>query len=447
LLNIFQLLGVDTLDIDKAQGINLYTKEGKIITDFTSALGVMSMGHNHPRIVSAISEYQNRMRPEAIKVGPMALQGALAYNLAQLLPGPLEICNFSVSGAEAIESAIKLCSRAQGNERNKFVTCSGSYHGRTSGTLTLSRSGNFQEGFILSIPQDQVIVIPYDDISSIEKSIESNTKNGKCEIAAIFLEPIQGQGIRIPSPDYLKKVVKLCHRSNILVVFDEIKVGMGRMGHFCSFMAEQGLHPDVVTLSKSLGGGVRAISAMVTTKQIFKRAYGSRESCALHGSTFGGMGGACAAAIETLNLLYEGDFLDQVKSKGDIFIKKLENLQEKYPSQIKEVLGGGMLLGLRFHFPKFGLDKLDLSLTSSLLKTYDSVMIAALVRELFKEHDYLLHFTGSDPDILHITPPLISTHEDFDRFIAIMDNVLKGGLLNLLKKFIVSNAATILLRH
>ncbi len=439
LLNIYKILGLDEMDVQRAEGMEIHLRDGTIVLDFTSALGILALGHNHPRILAAEEYCKNHLVLDALKVAPHKLQSALAFNLSQIMPDPLQFVFFAVSGAEAVEAALKLCERAQRGTKNKFITTSGSYHGRTHGTLTVSRSGKFREGFILSIPEENALEIPYGDLNALQEAIEKNkTDRKKNAIIALILEPLQGQGIVNPPPGYLREVVRICHDNNILVIFDEIKTGMCRTGSFCAFFDED-VVPDVVTLSKALGGGRRAISATITSQKIFKRAYGTRESCTLHGTTFGGLGSSCAVAIETLNIMCSSGFQEAVRSKGDYFIARLKYLKEKYPEQISEIRGKGLLLGIKFVFEKSFLSKF---LKISKLKysnTLDSLLIASIVHEFYKEHKMLVHFSATDPDILHIMPPLIIEKGQIDALVDSMDKILSKGLLKVLSKFVTDN--------
>ncbi|KKP80530.1 MAG: FAD dependent oxidoreductase, partial [Parcubacteria group bacterium GW2011_GWB1_35_5] len=394
LLGIYEILGLDDLDAISAEGMEIKLKDGRKILDFTSALGIVALGHNHPRILKAEERCRIDKILNAIKLGPSKLQSALAHNLSMLLPDPLSVSFFTVSGAEAVEAAMKLCEKAQGTVRNKFITTKNAYHGKTHTTLSVSRSGNFRDGFIHSIPDENMIEIPYNNIDALKKVLKENGD----KIVAIIIEPIQGQGIEIPKEGYLKYVVDICHKNNVLVIFDEVKVGMSRSGTFCAFQSED-VVPDVVTISKALGGGSRAIGAMVTSEKLFKKAYGKRETCGLHTTTFGGLGVSCAVAIEALNIFGDLDFQKSVREKGEYLKEKLDNLKAKYPNQIKNIKGRGLLQGIQFNFRNIFNGKFEIP-ALPLIDTFDKVMMASLVRTLYKKYNILAHFTDSNIDIL-----------------------------------------------
>jgi len=422
------------MDILSAEGMYINLKNGQKILDFTGALGILALGHNHPRILAVEKRCQTDMMLNAIKLAPHKLQSALAYNLAVLLPDPLSVSFFTTSGAEAVEAAMKLCERAQGNKRKKFITTENAYHGKTHTTLSVSRSGNFRDGFIQGIPEENIIEISYGDISELERILKMHSD----EIVAIIIEPIQGQGLDIPPKGYLREVVKVCHKNNVLVIFDEVKSGMLRSGTFCAFQAED-VVPDVVTISKALGGGSRAIGAMITSEELFKKAYGKMKWSGLHSTTFGGLGVSCAVAIETLNILGHSDFSQSVREKGDYLKRRLINLQKKYPHKIIALKGRGLIQGIQFNFRNiFKNSKFEIP-NLPLIDTFNKVMMASLIRKLYQEHNILAHFSDSDIDVLHIMPPLIVEKEHLDKLVEAIDKILENGFISLATDFIKEN--------
>src|SRR5262249_34249673 len=161
--------------------------------------------------------------------------------------------------------------------------------------LSLTTTGGFQRGVLLGLLQENVVTVPYGDIDAIADAIRAETTAKGNTIIAVIVEPIRGAACEVPPAGYLTNIAKLCRENDILCIFDEVKVGMGRTGRFCSFQRED-VVPDVVTLAKTLGGGKRAIGAMVTSQELFDKAYGSKADCALHTSSFSGLGESCAVA-------------------------------------------------------------------------------------------------------------------------------------------------------
>jgi len=432
LLNIYKYLGTAELDIKSAEGLEILLNNGNIILDFTSALGVAGLGHNHPRILDAEKICHDEKIIDAIKVAPHKLQAALAYNLAQFLPDPLCVSFFAISGAEANEGAMKLCEKVKGKNKNKFITTTGGYHGKTHGSISLTMHGASRNNFIMGVLPENIIEVPFGDINALEEVLKKYNK----KLIALILEPIQGQEINVPPKGYLKKAVNICHSYDTLVIFDEIKSGMGKTGKFCAFQHENVI-PDVVTLSKALGGGKRAISAFVTTKHLFRRAYGTKKESNMHSTTFGGLGESCAVAIETLNLLNEENLIDDANIKGKYLKDGLLDLMEKYPRLIKEIKGRGLFLGIRFNYDKQLIKKFISKTGTSLDETIDSLYITSILTEYYRSHNILTFFATND--ILQVMPSLIVSYKQLDKFIYATDQVLKMGLNHLVINFIRYN--------
>ncbi len=436
LLKAYTVLGFATMDIERAEGVEIHLRDGRTLLDFSSAIGVLALGHNHPRIVAAERLCHEQKLIDAFKVGPLKLQAALAHNLAQVLPGNLEVAFFTTSGAEAVEAALKLCEKAQGPSKTKYIAATSGFHGKTHGALSLTRVAGFQDGFLLGIPDTNVIEVPYGQVEAIEGAIKANQTGTGSEnsIIAVILEAIQGEAVVEPPSGYLREVKELCAKHGVLVIFDEVKVGMGRTGTFCAFEADD-VVPDVVTLSKALGGGKRAIGAMVTNRETFQRAYGKRKDWAAHSTTFGGLGESCAVAIETLNVYADDGLVEAARIKGIYLREKLLALKDKHKDKISEIRGRGLFQGIRFNFnqlPKLIASKALNGPQMKMFKTLDSLAMASVIRELAREHRIVTHFSGPDPDVLHLMPPLIIEERHIDYFADALDQVLAKGFLKLL---------------
>ena len=329
LLQVFDVLGLGDMDIKSAQGIEIQLADGRTLLDFSAGLGVVGLGHNHPRIIEAERKCHDAKVIDCIRVAPQKLQGALAHNIAQYLPDPLKVSFFAVSGSEAVEAALKLCERIQTPKgKTKFICMEGAFHGKTHGALSMTTAAGFQRGFLLGIPKENVIYVPYGDLDAIKAAIEAEQiGNGKNRIIGVIVEPIRGSACEVPPVGYLTGIAKLARENDIMTIFDEVKVGMGRTGKFCAFQHEN-VVPDIVTLAKTLGGGKRAIGAMVTSQALFDKAYGSKQDCTLHTSGFGGLGESCAVAIETLNVLQDENLIENAAETGAYFRKRLNDLQK-----------------------------------------------------------------------------------------------------------------------
>ena len=444
LLGLYGILGLDDLDVRAARGTVLHLADGREVLDFSTGMGAAGLGHNHPRIVAAEQLCHARQVLDIIKLAPHKLQAALAYNLAQILPDPLDTSFFSTSGAEANEAAMKLAERIQTPKgKDKFLCMRGAFHGKTHGALALTTATNVHTGFLLGVPKENVIYVPYGDIDAMHRAIaEESGAKGNSIIAAI-IEPIRGTACEVPPSGYLTQFAELCRANDILSIFDEVKVGCGRTGRFCAFMHED-VVPDIVTLAKTLGGGKRAIGAMVTSRALFEQAYGNRNDCNLHSSTFSGIGESCAVAIETLNTLYEDGLIDNAREMGDYLEARLEALHIKYPRTLLEVRGRGLFRAIRLNFREDMAAKLVDVTNNPLFLTYQSVLIGALARQLFDRHGVLVHFQPGARDMLHFMPPFIVTKAEIDRLVDGLDDIFDRGIPDSVLHFVAGNVKRIL---
>lgn len=424
---IFKMLGLENFDYTHAKGSYIYLKNGNKILDYTSSCGALNLGHNHPEIKKAQEFCLNQDTLDMLKFGNNKLQGVLAYNLSTLLPSDLDTSFFAVSGAEANEAALKLAKRAQSKNKKYYIRTTGSFHGKTHGILPLTESENFNTGFHVGISPDSVLTIPFNDLKALKEVIQKYSN----EILAIIVEPIQGQEIIVPDNNYLSQLVNICKENDILTIFDEVKVGLGRTGTTFAFEGYNCV-PDILTLSKSLGGGTRAISAMVTSAKLYKKAYGKKMDSTLHSSTFSGIGSSCAVAIKTLEVISDDIFKKELKDKCTYLLNRLNTLSEKHPNKIEAIVGKGMYYGMQFKFPSKIAKQINLPYSKSL----EIAFMGSVVRELFIRYNILTFFTGAAPNLLHIMPPLTTTKEEIDYFVESMDQLLEKNYLSLFHKFL-----------
>lgn len=440
LLQIYAILGLDMLDVRSAEGTTLHLADGRRVLDFSTGMGAVGLGHNHPRILAAERLCHERRMLDITKLSPHKLQAALAYNLSQILPDPLDTSFFATSGAEANEAAMKLAERIQTPKgKRKFLCMQGAFHGKTHGALSLTTATDVHTGFLLGVPREHVIYIPYGDIDALQLAIANASKDGRHnDIIAAIMEPIRGTACEVPPPGYLSQFVRLCRDNDIISIFDEVKVGCGRTGRFCAFMHEDTV-PDVVTLAKTLGGGKRAIGAMVTSQALFERAYGNRNDCNLHSSTFSGIGETCAVSIETLNALYEDGLIDNAAKMGDYLEARLEGLRIKYPGTLVDVRGRGLFRAIRLNFREDLAARLVDVSRNPLFLTYQTVLIGAVARQLFERHDILVHFQPGARDILHFMPPFTVTRAEIDQLVDGLDDIFARGIADSALRFVAGN--------
>lgn len=374
--------------LERGDGAYLYDINGKRYIDFLAGIAVNVLGHNYPPLVKAISEQAAKV----IHVSNLYYTQAQADAAAKLVKlSGLDRAFFANSGAEANEGAIKIArkfAKKISPDKTQILTAWNSFHGRTLATLTATGQPHYHEGFE-PLPQG-FDYVHFNDADELAEKISDKT-------CAVMLETIQGEGGVYPPKDgYLQKVRELCDKHGALLILDEIQAGMGRSGKFFAY-EKYGIKPDIVTLAKGLAGGV-PIGAFICTEEV-ARAFKPGD----HGTTFGGNPLACAAANVVLDTVPNEKFLAHVAEVGAYFKSKLIALQKKYPEQISEIRGEGLILGAQLDKPK--------------LKGVE------IVNECMKRGAIINCTVGT---VLRFIPPLIITPAQVDEVINILDDVLGG---------------------
>lgn len=384
----------------KARDIYLNDEDGKTYLDFLCGFGALNFGHEPPEVLRALRDIEGRPNILQASLNPFAAK--LAEFLEKVTPGELSRTFFCNSGTEAVEAAIKLTRCATG--RKLLLSTSGAFHGKTFGALSVSGKNKYKVPFEPLLPQTKII--PYNNLGALRRELS------KDNVAGFIVEPIQGEaGIIVPDDGYLKGAEALCRKYGTLLIVDEIQTGMGRTGRlFCC--EYEGVEPDILCLSKSLGGGVIPIGAMITTDKIWRKAYGSLETCLLHTSTFGGNSRACVCGIAALNTLISKNFIRNARRQGEYFISELQSLKKRFPV-IKEVRGKGLMIGIHFQRLKGKSPLIEGALT------------LWVVRQLFRKYRIITAFTLNNYDVLRIMPPLNVSRKHIDRFLDALEDVLK----------------------
>lgn len=402
---------VDLLDsygvlrhIVRAEGIRVWDSKGREYLDYLLCYGALSLGHNHPAVIEAV-EKSRGMPNLFLHVSPGQMAACLASSLAAITPAGLTRSFFANSGSEAVEGALKLA-RAS-TKRTRFIAAHEGFHGKTFGALSVTGYEPHRTRF-KPLLQD-VTHVPFGDADALEAALKDTPT------AAVILEPIQGPaGMVVPPDGYLRDVRALCDEHGSLMILDEIQTGFGRTGRMFACDHED-VVPDVLCLSKALSGGLYPIGVYVTSDRIWRAAYGTKETCLLHTTTFGGNTLACAAALAVVQLTVEEDLPARAAEIGGYFRGRLEQLRERHPL-LHEVRGKGMMLGLDFQQAEGLKDKL----TGGLLNQTASMITV----QLLYHHDILSLYAFNNPMVIRLAPPLIVDREDLDRFVDALDEVL-----------------------
>lgn len=422
--------------IDHAEGVWLYTKNGRKILDISGGIGVLNLGHNHPRILEARIRYQQQKRMEVHKTLFSPHMAALSHNLAQLLPGDLDYPFFCNSGAEAVEGAIKLAYKFHEGRRKQILHADVSFHGKLlgSGGLTNIKESGFRFPTIPGIRDYE-----YHSFDSLHSLVtELRQSNGDSDVYAIILEPFNAITVRYVSEQYLKDLRALCDAENILLIIDEVFCGWCKTGPLFRFM-QADIVPDVLTMSKSLGGGKSSISAYVTRRLILKKAYGDVANATLHSSTYNGFGEECATALEAVNILIEDDYVGKSREIERLVKQRASALLERFPEQIEEIRGQGALHGIFFRYQEGVLRRLVKMLPVQMLKDDNFIkklVVASVVDRLFSKHDIFTYFNNNQDVGVMVAPSLVIEKEQIDYFFDAMEDILKKGVYDAAGAFI-----------
>ena len=406
---------------DHGEGVWLTDADGNTMLDFFAGIAVTTAGHAHPHVVRAVQEEVTKFTHVCLTDYPQEITTSLAERLLAHVERPLPGGNaekwrvfFGNSGAEAVEAAIKLARNHTG--RTHIISTMGSFHGRTYGAITLTGSKTkYKRGFGPLLPA--VSHVPYPNpfrpplgstpetcAQAVIDHIESLFVGilPADEVAAIIVEPMQGEGgYIVPPADFLPKLRQLCDQHGIMLIFDEVQAGMGRTGKMFSFQHFD-VQPDMITLAKGIASGL-PISALLAKESVMTWPVGS------HGSTFGGNPVSAAAAHATLDLL-EGkvkhpgcgeSLMDNAREVGGFILSELRKMQADFPF-LGDVRGEGLFIGLEFVGPDGAPDG----------KLRDRASMAMFEKGLLN--------LDCGEAVIRVSPPLILTREEAETGLAIM---------------------------
>jgi 4-aminobutyrate aminotransferase len=341
------------LVVDRGEGAYLYTTDGQRYLDLVQGIAVNSLGHCHPSLVEAVCDQVKHLCHASFNLVNYPSTLELAIQLQRITPGHLDMFFFINTGAEAVESALKLARYV--SRKSTMIAFRGSFHGRTMGATSVTSSkASFRKRYAPFLPQVHFAPYPYcyrcpfgcrvencqvECLQYLKEDFEYIVPAE--DIAAVIFEPILGEGgYIVPPQKYLDSLAQLCKDIGCLLIFDEVQSGMGRTGKMFAF-ENFGVTPDILCIGKSIGGGF-PMAVIASTEEIMRQW----ESGA-HGTTFGGHPVAAAAALAQLEILTRDGFLKDVSAKGDRFKTKLSKLQRSCP-QLGDVRGIGLMIAIEF---------------------------------------------------------------------------------------------------
>ena len=400
------------LVVDHALGAHLYTVDGRDVLDFGAGIGVTNLGHLHPAVVRAVHEQVDRLWHTSVTtINPRLIDAAGA--LVTITPEGLDQVFLNNSGAEAVESAIKLARRATG--RTEIIAFTGAFHGRTYGALTLTASkAKYRERMGPFLPGVHHVRYPHclhhcdhapgqpcpiargDEIEHLFRTIVPPDS-----VAAIIVEPLQGEGgFVVPPPDFLPALRRICDEHGILLICDEVQSGFGRTGRF--FCVEHtGVRPDIMCVAKAFGNGL-PIAGIVAGHRVMSSWHPGE-----HGTTFGGNAVACAAAVAVIETMKAEKVPERAARLGRHVVERLSGWVSEFPV-VADVRGLGLMIGIEF-----------------MNDGMPAGEIAGAIQRRCVEQDLLVLTCGIDDNVIRLLPPLTIGEDELDRGLTILEQSLR----------------------
>jgi ornithine--oxo-acid transaminase len=394
----------------RAEGPHLWDIQGVKYLDMLSGYGVFGLGRNHPEVRAVLEDFLGLSYPSLVKMEAPLLSGILAGKLKKLMPNQLDMVFFTNSGAEAVETAIKYARCATG--RPVIVHCKKSFHGLTYGSLSLNGDESFREGFAPFLTDCRMI--PFDDLAALEAELL------KGDVAAFVVEPVQGKGVNIPKPGYLREAAQLCRKHGALFVADEVQSGMGRTGRFLALEYDDNVDPDIVLLAKTLSGGFVPVGAALCKKWIHEKVFSSMQRSVVHSSTFSQGSFAMAAGLAALDVLERHKLVARAGQLGDMIGRGLTAMIPRFEF-MKEVRWRGCMIGIEFGPPR----SLGLKTAWALMHKLDkSLFPQAAIIPLMDKHHIITQVAGHNVDVIKLLPALVMSDDDVKWFLSAFEDVM-----------------------
>ena len=408
LAQVQKIIGFDKTYV-RGEGCYLWDADGSRYLDLLSGFGVFNLGRSHPVVKQAIHDALAADRPNLVKMDCPLLAGLLAEQLVKRMPAGLDAVIFANSGADAVDTALKFARSA--TKRPRILYLGHSFHGLTLSTLSINGGKEFRKGF--EPLMSGFDAVPMNDLEALKNQLSRK------DVAAFIVEPIQGKGVYIPADDYLPEAQRLCREYHTLFICDEVQVGMGRTGRFLC-CEHWNLEPDIITLSKSLGGGYVPVSATITRRRIRDAIFSSLDRCQVHSTTFGQNELAMAAGLVTLQVMDEERLIERAATMGEQRLKGLAALQGRH-EMIADVRGKGLMIGIEFKAPR----SLSLRGAWTVAETARKGLFAQMVvMALMRQHRILTQVAGHEVNIIKLLPPLIIGDEEVEMIVQAFDALM-----------------------
>jgi 4-aminobutyrate aminotransferase len=422
---------------EDGKGAWITTDRGVKLLDLTAGIGVVNLGHCHPRVSEAAAKQCSKITHAQVNIGFSAAQIALLRELVPILPHPsLDTVFLWNSGAEAVEAAVKLARAA--TKKQNIIVMQGSYHGRTAATAALTRSKTiYGEGHGPLMPGVFTTAFPY--YSQFGVSVETPTselvkqsllqlrltlqqQTAPSDTAAILIEPVLGEGGYVPAPpEFLHGLRTICDEHGILLIADEVQSGMGRTGTMWA-VQESDVRPDILIFAKGIANGF-PLSGIASTKELM-----GRQKAGTMGGTYAGNAVACAAAKAVIEVFRDERVLENVSARSEqlfSFLRKLKDSGSKAGSLIEEVRGRGLMVGVQFKSPALQDESSNTSASSPSTAAKQPQIAPKVVQECLKRDMLLL--STSVFDVLRFIPPLTISEQELNQACGIFKEALEAA--------------------
>jgi ornithine--oxo-acid transaminase len=406
-VKILRTIGFDR-EWERTSGAYLYDTSGDRYLDLLGGFGMFNVGRNNPRVRDALVEALELEVPNAVQMGVSPLPGLLAEALLARAPNGIGKTLFTSSGTEAVEAAIKLGRAAAG--RPRVLSAEHGFHGLTLGSLSINGNPEFSARFEPLLPGCDTV--PWNDLDALERELARE------DVALVVLEPVQGKGTNLPEPGYLAGVQELCRRYGTLFCVDEVQTGLGRTGKFLA-LEHWGLEPDLITISKSLSGGVVPSGALLMRDEVFFAVFDTLEHGLSHGSTFAPNDFAMVAGLAMLEELDGHGLVERAARLGDLLLERTRPLVDRF-EVVREVRGLGLMWAIEFQEPEQGRRSFRL-----LERVQPGLFSQLVVVPLFRDHRILSQVAGHNMNVIKILPPLVIDESDVDWFVEALESVLE----------------------
>ena len=388
LARVLRFMGLDEVEIT-GSGAELIDHAGRRFLDCSGGYGVFLHGYRHPRLVEAARRQLDQLAMSSrVLLNPRTIE--LAELLAEVAPGDLQYSFFTNSGTESVEAALKFARAATG--RSRFISTWGAFHGKSMGALAVSGRALYQDPFRPLI--GDVTHVAYGSLEELASTLAD-------DVAAVILEPIQGEGgVIVPPPGYLAGARRLTEQHGALLIADEVQTGLGRTGDLFAVNHEH-VVPDLLCLSKALSGGIVPVGAVIGRPGVWEFF---SEAPLIHTSTFGGNPLATAVAAEAIRVVREEDLVGQARAKGAWLLPALQEVARRYPTVLREVRGRGLMIGM---------------------ETATTGVGGALMSELF-HLGVVAVYTYNNERVLRLLPPLVIRPDQLEQVVDRLDQAARA---------------------